>query len=430
MPAARLLLPPPGRRDGPPPQMVLLADPSAVLDRAVLRLSNPRHGTVVAVVSPMTQSVGRLYGDILHQLGKGRWTAPESRVAEPERFWTQSWLRGWNIRRVVLHAADLLDDEVLTQVAGAIADAGAAVWFTFATTGAMLHATGILRGDPHRLDSTALVTLLAQKPEPARVVRGHPDLLDEQGIAAFSRHPDTGAVVSQIRRCADGSALAQRLPAVMRLRQELASQGWQLEIIDQARLLDPLLHNPLRLPADWPWERLHRLRDTAMPAAAAIAAAGASVLEMLALRSTNIAPDGASVGVAGDVLPIPPAARIFLRTRIAAVELLGRDTPFLADDWGKVIGPRQLRTTVCATFEEGGLAIPRLAGAYRHDPDRRWLDRNGLQLTSTPRSGRAAVLFRRPGRRDYSHTYRTPDGHPWRRWRRSSDRPNLRKVVR
>lgn len=429
MPAARLLLPPPGRVRASSPQVVLLSDPGATLDRAILECSAPERGTVVVGVSPMTQRVGRLYGDVLQQLGKARWTAPESRVEVPERFWVESWLRGWRASRVVLHGADLLDDAILTDIAAVIVDAGAEPWFTFATTGPMLHATGVLRGSPRRLQGSELLAVLAEVPERCGVDRGHPAPLNREGVATLRRMADFVAATSAIRRAISHRDADRRVRAVDDLARSV-HHGWSVGLVDETQLRDPLTYNPLRLPADWDWARLHTIRDTTMPAAAVIAAAGASVLEMLALRARHIAPDGSGVAVADDVLPIPPAARIFLRTRLAAVELLGGDTPVLADDWGKVVGPRQLRTIVCATFEEGGLAIPRLATSYRQDPDRRWLERHGLELTPTPMRGRAALLLRRPGRSDCTHTYRTPDRHPWRQWRRGADQSHSREGVR
>lgn len=430
MPAARLALPPPGRVQGPAPHVVLVAHSTSALDRAIVGCSAPARGTVVVGVSPMTQSAGRVYGDILQQMGKGRWTAPEARVGAPERFWAEAWLRGWGVRRVVLHAADHLADAILAEIAAVIADAGAQAWFTFATTGPMLHATGILRGHPRRLDGTALLALLAEDPEPRRVVRRHPELLDREGLASCTSTTAFAAATLAIRHHIDHLAGDGRLQALGALRRTMACDGWQLDLVDEERLLEPVRYNPMRLPLGWNWALLHHIRDTAMPAAAVIAAAGASVVEMLALRGSNIAQDGSLVAVAGDLLPIPPAARVFLRVRLAGVELLGDDTPFLADDWGKAIGPRQLRTTVSATFEEGGLAVPRLATPYRHDPVKRWLERHGLKLSSPPLRGRAAVLFRRPGRRDYTHTYRTPHSHPWRRWPRSSERSTTAEGVR
>lgn len=429
MPAPRLLLPSPGRLQGPSPRVVLMSDPGAGLDRAILECSAPARGTVVVAVSPMTQSPGRLYGDILEQLGKGRWTAPESRVGMPERFWAESWLRGWRVSRVVLHAADLLDDAILIDIAAVIADAGAEGWFTFANTGPMLHATGVLRCRPRRLDGSELLALLAAKHEPRRLPRGHAAPLEADGLTSFHRVADFVAATSAIRREITHLDADRRVRAVEELARS-AQNGWSVSLLDESRLRNPLTYNPLRLPVGWDWGCLNGIRDTAMPAAAVIAAAGASILEMLALRARHVARDGSCVAVAEDVLPIPPAARIFLRTRLAAVDLLGGDTPFLSDDWGKVIGPRQLRTSVCATFEEGGLAIPRLAAPYRQDPDRRWLDRHGIQVTPAPKRGRAALLFRRPGRGDYSHTYRTPDSHPWRQWRRGSQPSRIEEGAR
>ncbi len=430
MPAPRLLLPSPGRVQGRSPRVVLVSDPGAALDRAILESSAPVRGTVVVGVSPMTRSAARLCGDILQQLGKGRWTAPESRVGMPERFWAESWLRGWGVSRVVLHAADLLDDAILSDIAAVIADAGAEGWFTFASTGPMLHATGVLRGSPARLDGSELLALLAASPGPTRrVPRGHPAPLEADGLTSFHRVADFVAATSAIRREMSHLNADRRVRAVAELARS-AQNGWSVHLLDEMRLRDPLTYNPLRLPADWDWACLHGIRDTAMPAAAVIAASGASILEMLALRARHVAPDGSFVAVAEDVLPIPLAARLFLRTRLAAVDLLGGDAPFLSDDWGKVIGPRQLRTTVCATFEEGGLAIPRLATPYRQDPDRRWLERHGLELTPTPMRGRAVLLFRRPGRSDCTHTYRTPDRHPWRQWRRGSEQSRTEEGAR
>ena len=415
MPASRLVLPTLEPAGGRPAQVVLLAEDTAAQDRAVVERSNPDGGVLTLAVSPMTDGLGRLCGDLLDRLGKSEWTAPETRVAVPERYWAQAWLRGRPIRRVVLHRADPLTDGILHEVAGVIAAAGAEAWFTFAALGPMMRAVELLPGNPQQLDGAGLLELL--EADPPRILDNprQPSPLKVGGVAPPTRDPEWAALVQEVQASLDPLRSEARLDALFDLEDALEARGWRLRTADLGRFLDPTRSGRFHLPREWGWEAFHRLRDTAMPAAAVIAWCGASILEMLALRARHVAADGSAVAVAGEILRVPSAAHPFLRTRLAALEQLAPDTPFLASDWGEPLLGRRLRTMIGAAFEEVGVVVARRETPFRTDPSRRWLERNGLRLTSTVPRGAAAIRYALPGRTERTASYRTRNpNHPWR----------------
>lgn len=379
-------------------------DPAA--ERQLLRAGDVERGVVVVAVSPITQGLGRLAGDVLAALGKDSQIAPHGRTAQREAAAAHDWLIGHRIGRVVFAYADVLDAELLRHTADLVTGAGAEACFVVRTARGALAAAAALERPVTTIQAATQAQLaLTFTPAPPSEAHEPPKALAEPGIGAAPADPARAAAISRLRAVTDGIKPRE----LVAHSHDLLGPDWSLTPADPARAV-PRAWRAAHVDASFSWQSLRRYRDTRLVAAMALTAVGLSVVEMLALRATNVDAHGGAVGAVDDVLPVPAPLRPFLCARLATVARLGVEAdPLLLADRPTPMTPHLLRTMVSSGYEEVGVLLARLEVPYRADPGERWLSRHGLRLEVVGRP--AAVprlpLMTRAGQSRPSFTYRS-----------------------
>ncbi len=378
---------------------------AAAEDRALLGVSDLHQGLLVVPISPLVDSLTRVAGSALQRLGKSLDRAPMGRREADESGHLQDWLHAHQLSVVAFHTADRLPTEVLLATDRIVRAAGARAAFTFRTRPAAANAVRRLRQSAVRGTVGTAVSALAdlrRAPSPAPNVPSAAIVFEDPYAAP--PNAEWATAVRLVRAVFVGSTTpGERLQAFDDARARLAKDGWDLRIARPGQLVDPIPERVTWLPVGFAWSDLHALRGTNQVAIAVLATVGVSALEMIHLRPEHVALDGSAVAVTDDVLPVPHAARIFLRARHATLAREGRlRHPFLSRDQ-RPAAKGDMRTAVAAVF---GSPVRRRDLPLRVEPLSRWLGRHGLTLESKVPRGAAATRYLRPGRTEPSYTYR------------------------
>jgi hypothetical protein len=163
--------------------------------------------------------------------------------------------------------------------------------------------------------------------------------------------------------------------------------GWLVQV-DVVRLVLTAEQAPnaaVRSPQTW--RRLRAYREPYRGAAAALAAADVSIVEMQTLRLDDVGSDGTSVTVTRDDVAVrvavPAGADVFVRAQLLFRSFegaAGTDTLFREDAKGRPMNDRHLVNALMAAITDLGVAVTSRPVHRRRVDANRWTHRCGVSV--------------------------------------------------